>query len=122
MNKRIRIAYFEDLKIVREGVNYLLSQNKNLEIIDSDFDWNKIEEFISTNKLDILILDLQLSVPKENHVDGFGICGLVTTRFPSVKAIAHSMYDSIENVNKFFGKGVWLLYLKNQDTWNLLTL
>lgn len=106
MNKKIRIAYIEDLKIVKEGVNYLLSQNKSFEIIDTDFEWNQIEEFVSSNKLDVLILDLQLNTPKEiNNIDGFGLCELITSKFPAVKAIAHSMYDSVENVNKFFSKG-----------------
>jgi DNA-binding NarL/FixJ family response regulator len=106
MNKKIRIAYIEDLKIVREGVNYLLSQNKHFEVIDTEFDWNKIEEFISRNKLDVLIVDLQLQVPKEmDPMDGFSVCELVTSKFPFVKCIAHSMYDSVENVNKFFRKG-----------------
>lgn len=106
MNKKIRIAYIDDLRIVKEGVNYLLSQNHNFEIIDADIEWNHIEEFVSRNRLDILILDLQLSIPKDvTDIDGFGLCELVTSKFPSVKAIAHSMYDSVENVNKFFNKG-----------------
>jgi DNA-binding NarL/FixJ family response regulator len=106
MTKKLKIAYIEDLKIVKEGVNYLLSQYKNFEIIDASFEWTKFDEFVSKNRIDILIVDLQLNVPKNtNSMDGFQICETVRDKFPMVKCIAHSMYDSIENVNKFFARG-----------------
>lgn len=106
MNKKTRIAYLEDLKVVREGVNFLLSQYRNFEIIEQDFEPEEVEEFISAHKPDVFILDLQLVVPRESHhLNGFEICGLVVKKVPSVKVIAHTMFDSIENVNKFFSSG-----------------
>jgi DNA-binding NarL/FixJ family response regulator len=106
MNKKIRITYIEDLKIVKEGVNFLLSQYPNFEIIEADFEGDKIKEFVERNKIDVLIVDLQLYKPKGyDGIDGFTLCETISTLFPSVKIIAHSMYDSVENVNKFFNRG-----------------
>jgi DNA-binding NarL/FixJ family response regulator len=106
MNKKTRIVYLEDLKVVREGVNFLLSQYKNFEVIEQDFEPEEAEEFVITHQPDIFILDLQLAVPRESHhPNGFEICGQVVGKSPSIKVIAHTMFDSIENVNKFFNKG-----------------
>jgi DNA-binding NarL/FixJ family response regulator len=107
MNKKTRIAYLEDLKVVREGVNFLLSQYRNFEIIDQDLEPQDTEEYILLHKPDIFILDLQLSIPREpnSHLNGFEICHLISRKFPSIKVIAHTMFDNIENVNKFFNNG-----------------
>src|SRR4051812_3981365 len=106
MNKKIRIAYLEDLRVVKEGVNFLLSQYKNYEVIENDFDPSQVEEFLAENKPNVLILDLQLRAPHEGEpLNGFEICGQVSQKHPEIRMIAHSIYDSVENVNKFFSRG-----------------
>lgn len=106
MSKRVKIAYFEDLKVVKEGVNFLLSQYKEYDIIESDFDPDLAEEFIAETRPDVLILDLQLQMRQEGEpTNGFEICGMVKQKYPDIKLIAHSIYDSVENVNKFFAQG-----------------
>jgi DNA-binding NarL/FixJ family response regulator len=106
MNEKVRIAYLEDHRIVKEGVSYLLSQYPNLEVIGSEPAPGKIGEFIVKTQPDVLILDLQLHTDRESdHPNGFGVCDLVAEKYPHVKMIAHTMYDSIESVNKFFKHG-----------------
>jgi len=102
MTTKIKVAYLEDQKIVREGVSYLLSQYPEIEMITIP-DPGKIDDFLSENAVDILILDLQLSMSQDKVTqNGFDVCEMVGVKFPSVKIIAHSMYDNIETVNKFF--------------------
>jgi DNA-binding NarL/FixJ family response regulator len=106
MNEKIRIAYIEDHRIVKEGVSYLLSQYPNLEVITAEPEQGRIEEFVAKTKPDVLILDLQLYTGRDGqHLNGFEICSIVSTSFPHVKLIAHTMYDSVESVNKFFHHG-----------------
>src|SRR5688572_25196183 len=106
MEDRLKIAYIEDHRIVREGVTYLLSQYPGIEVVSSEIDNGKVEEFVRNNKPDVLIIDLQLYAGKEkNHLNGFEICSIVSSAYPNVKLIAHTMYDNVESVNKFFSSG-----------------
>lgn len=106
MSKKTKVLYVEDLRVVREGVNFLLSQYDNLEVITEPYDTQKVPEAVIKYKVDVLILDLQLTLPPENEVtNGFEIAAQVSAVAPNVKLIAHSMYDHIESVNKFFAKG-----------------
>jgi DNA-binding NarL/FixJ family response regulator len=104
MSAKIKVAYIEDHRIVKEGVSYLLSRYPGIEVIPNDVDGNNIEDFISKTQPDILILDLQLYGGASN-LNGFEICSVVSASHPDVKLIAHTMYDNVESVNKFFSHG-----------------
>lgn len=106
MNDKIKVTYIDDHKIVEEGVNFLLSQYPYLEIIKNKYDIEKIDDFLSKNALDVLILDLQLESSKGHKiVNGYDICAAILAKYPDIKIVAHSMYDNIESVNKVFSKG-----------------
>src|SRR5688572_20048466 len=104
MSTKVKVAYIEDHRIVKEGVSYLLSRYPGIEMIQKEVDGNNIDEFISRMNPDILIVDLQLYTGT-NHLNGFEICGVVSANHPRVKLIAHTMYDNVESVNKFFSNG-----------------
>jgi DNA-binding NarL/FixJ family response regulator len=106
MKNKIKVAYIEDHKIVKEGVIFLLSQYPEIEMIEAPgFDSDNLAEFISRNNIDVLILDLLLAVPKGHRSNGIELCEAILAKSPSINIIAHSMYDDVENVNKFFAKG-----------------
>lgn len=106
MINKIRVAYIEDQKVVKEGVNFLLSQYPFIEVIELDFDFDKLDKFIVQNKIDVIILDLQLQVIKDKKgINGFDVCEHIKSKFPQVKVIGHSMYDDVASANKIFKKG-----------------
>jgi DNA-binding NarL/FixJ family response regulator len=106
MNSKIRIAYIEDQKVVKEGVNFLLSQYPFLEVKDFDAEVDKLDKFVEDNKIDVFILDLQLQISKDKReLNGFDYCEMIRTKFPGIKVIGHSMYDDVANANKVFEKG-----------------
>jgi len=106
MNDKIKVTYVDDHKIVEEGVNFLLSQYPNIEIVKNKFDIEKIDDFLSKNAINILILDLQLESSKGNKIiSGYDICEKALAKYPDLKVIAHSMYDNVESVNKIFANG-----------------
>lgn len=106
MNRKIRIAYIEDQKVVKEGVNFLLSQYPFLEVTDFDPEADTAEKFIDDHKVDVLILDLQLQVRSDKkELNGFDYCELIREKFPQVKVIGHSMYDDVASANRIFGNG-----------------
>lgn len=106
MNTRIKVAYIEDQKVVREGVNFLLAQYPFIEVIDVDFDFKNLDKFVIQNKIDVIILDLQLQIIKDKKgFNGFEVCEYLKLKFPNIKVIGHSMYDDVTSVNKLFKKG-----------------
>jgi DNA-binding NarL/FixJ family response regulator len=105
MNYKIKVTYIDDHKIVKEGVNFLLSQYSYIEVVQND-DTEKIEELLSRNRIDVLILDLQLEAAKGKKIlNGYDICETILAKYPDIKVIAHSMYDNVESVNKIFNRG-----------------
>lgn len=105
MNQKAKVCYIEDYKVIREGVNYLLSQYEDIEMIEQEYDLSKLDDFIAKYKIDVFILDLQLDPKESKGLNGFDICEMITSKNPAIKVVAHSMYDNIENVNKVFNKG-----------------
>ncbi|MBA3665237.1 MAG: response regulator transcription factor [Bacteroidetes bacterium] len=106
MNNKIKVAYIEDQKVVKEGVNFLLSQYPFIEVIDFDCEIDKINKFIEEHKINVFILDLQLQIVKEKkELNGFELCELIRTKFPHILVIAHSMYDDVASANKVFKVG-----------------
>lgn len=104
MNAKVKVAYIEDHRIVKEGVSYLLSRYPGIEVIPNDENEKDIDSFIGRANPDVLILDLQLYTGSQ-HRNGFEICNIVSANHPEVKLIAHTMYDNVESVNKFFSHG-----------------
>lgn len=106
MREKLKVAYIEDHKSVKEGINYLLSKQPEIEIVEDEFELAHMDEFISTHHISIFILDLQLYTVKQPWaLNGYEICERITRKYPDVRIIAHSMYDHIDSVNAIFGKG-----------------
>lgn len=106
MPEKLKVAYIEDHKSVKEGINYLLSKQPDIEIVEDEFELAHLDHFITTHQISIFILDLQLyTVKQPAALNGYEICDMITRRYPDVRIIAHSMYDHIDSVNAIFGKG-----------------
>lgn len=105
MNQKIKVCFIEDYKVVKEGVNYLLSQYEDIEMVENEFELGNLDEFIAEFKIDVFILDLQLYTKDKKGVNGFDVCKMIISKHPNIKVVAHSMYDNIENVNKIFNNG-----------------
>ncbi len=106
MSKKLKVAYIEDHKSVKEGINFLLSKQPEIEIIEDEFNYRNMDEFIAIHHVSVFILDLQLyNIKQANDLNGYEICEIITRKYPDIKIIAHSMYDHIDSVNSIFSKG-----------------
>lgn len=124
MNNKVNVAYIEDQKVVKEGVNYLLSQYPFIQVCDFDFDMDKLDGFIKQNNIDVIILDLHLQVIKDNEkkaLNGFEVCAFIRARFPQIKIIGHSMYDDVASANKVFESGGMSFVSKKSGHMELVT-
>jgi DNA-binding NarL/FixJ family response regulator len=103
---RIRIYHIEDYKIMRDGIKFLLSQDEELVIAGSSNEPLLFFEYLKTNEIDVLVLDIFLdSMDEIKTLNGFDICAKVREEFPHVKVLAHSVYSDAEKVAKMINAG-----------------
>ena len=106
MTTKTRIVYIEDLRIVREAVNFLLARQSNLEVLEELPDPSKLTDYILQHRPTVAIVDLQLANPDDPaSLNGFAWCEKLLEADPEIKLIAHSVYDNVEYANRFFSKG-----------------
>lgn len=121
MHEKLKVAYIEDHKSVKEGINFLLSKHPEIEIVEDEFELSRMDHFITTHHVSIFILDLQLyTVKQPSDLNGYEICSLITQKYPHMKIIAHSMYDHIDSVNAIFSKGAMAFVSKKSGFSELL--
>jgi len=109
MNK-LKILLVDDHQIVRDGINKILSGEKDFEIIGSLNNGLEALDFIKLNIPDIILADL--SMP---NISGIELTEKVALDYPEVKVLILSMFtneDYIFNAIKAGAKG----YLPKQDS------
>jgi len=122
MSEKLKVAYIEDHKSVKQGINYLLSKHPEIEAIENEFDLAKMDEFIKLHRISVFILDLQLHNSKNtSDISGYEICEIISRKYPDIKIIAHSMYDNIDSVNAIFNNGAMAFVSKKSGYTELIT-
>lgn len=106
MSQILKISYIEDHRSVKEGINYLLAKYLDFDVVENDFNVDKMDEFIRLHLISIFILDLRLQESKQpTGMSGYNLCQTINQRYPEIKIVVHSMYDHIDSVNTIFSKG-----------------
>jgi DNA-binding NarL/FixJ family response regulator len=106
MPHRIKVIHLEDYKIIRDGIRHLLSQDPSIYVAGEAKSGEELLAFLSQKPADILLLDIYLDGMQDvRAMDGFEVCRIITERFPSVKIIAHSVYDDADRVARIMRTG-----------------
>jgi DNA-binding NarL/FixJ family response regulator len=106
MNDTIKVFHLEDYKIMRDGIKFLLSRDKDIEVIGEASKGEELLQLLPHMEVDILLLDIYLDGMEDvRTMDGFRICEYVRFNFPSVKVIAHSVYDDADRVVRIMKAG-----------------
>ncbi len=99
MSNKIRVFHVEDYKIMRDGIRYLLNQDRDIEVVGEARNGNEFMHALKTTKIDVLILDIYLDGMEDlKTMNGFQICHFLVDRYPQIKIIAHSVYDDADRV------------------------
>jgi DNA-binding NarL/FixJ family response regulator len=111
-----KVVVCEDHKIVYEGLELLLKQQKQYQIVGYSVTGKDLDDILTRKSPDILILDLNLQ-----DTDGFTLLREVKKRHTGVKIIILTMYHDSFLIEKARAEGANGYLLKNSSNEELLT-
>src|SRR3954464_5236424 len=88
---RIQVVLADDHDLVRSGIKALLSTVDGVEVIAEARNGNELLQLLETVKPDVVMTDI--SMP---GMDGITAIAEIHTRFPDVKVLVLSMYDTVD--------------------------
>ena len=106
MPEKIKVFHVEDYQIIRDGIRFLLAQDQQIRIVGEAHQGDQLFKVLDSIDIDVLLLDIYLdSMEHLQTVDGFEICKKVQRIDPSIKIIAHSVYDDADRVAAIMKSG-----------------
>jgi DNA-binding NarL/FixJ family response regulator len=115
-NQKIRIALADDHVILRQGLESLIGQENDIEVIGQASDGHETIELVESKEPDVLILDI--AMPKLNGIE---VCKRLRRKYPNIKIIILSMYDNQEYIYELFSYGVSGYLLKESVVSDLIS-
>lgn len=108
MKSKIKITIVDDHELFREGLNFVLSQIEDFEIINEASDGKQFLEIIRSDLPDIVLMDI--SMPE---IDGIQATELAVKSYPDLKIIALTSYTDDIYYYKMIKAGVQGFILKS---------
>ena len=106
MADKIRVFHLEDYTIIRDGIRFLLSQDDELDLVGEATSGEELFKVLMTTNVDILLLDIYLDgLEHTGGIDGFEVCRRVAEKYPSIRVVAHSVYDDADRVARIMKAG-----------------
>jgi DNA-binding NarL/FixJ family response regulator len=112
MQKKKRIVIVEDHTIVRQGLQSLLDDRDDLEVVGMAEDGLNAIRCINEHQPDLVLLDLNM--PK---MDGISVIMEVTKNYPSIRILALTMHKDEDYILSAFKAGAhgYCLKASSQD-------
>ncbi|MFH1000659.1 MAG: response regulator transcription factor [Bacteroidota bacterium] len=86
MNSKYKIILVDDHKMFREGLRFLLSRTKTIEIIGEADNGRQLINMLETMTPDVVLMDINMP-----EMDGIEATSIIHEQFPGIKIIALSM-------------------------------
>ena len=111
----INILIADDHAMFADGISSILKNEDSLQVVGSCLDGPSVLKFLKNNKVDILLLDVNLP-----GMSGIDVCKEVTTKFKDTKVLAISMFNEESFVTEILNNGAMGYILKNTGREELL--
>jgi DNA-binding NarL/FixJ family response regulator len=108
--KPIQIVLADDHDLVRSGIKALLTMIEGVEVIAEARDGMELLALLDLVKPDLVITDI--SMPR---MDGIAAIAQIHDKYPEIKVLVLSMYDSVDFVKRAMASGA-CGYLKKDAT------
>ena len=104
----IRVYIVEDHNVVVEGLRVLLQNENDITIAGSATTAKDCLEFLSTHRVDVLLMDINLP-----DLSGVELCGLVKSKYKQIMVLGLSTFNQGIYMNKLMENGASGYLLKN---------
>ncbi|HVE52205.1 MAG TPA: response regulator transcription factor, partial [Ramlibacter sp.] len=110
----IRVVLADDHDLVRSGIKALLSTVEGVQVIAEARNGNELLQLLETVQPDVVMTDI--SMP---GMDGITAIAEIHTRFPDVRVIVLSMYDTVDFVKRAVANGACGYLMKDAPPFEL---
>lgn len=115
MIEKIRLLIADDHEIFRDGLNLMLSKQKNIELTGEAGDGESLVQLARTQKPHVILTDIKMPV-----MDGVEATRRILEFLPHCKIIALSMFDEENLIVDMLEAGARGYLLKNADKKEIL--
>jgi len=110
-----KILIADDHAMFADGISSILNTEDNIDVVGQCLNGPDVIEYLKKNKVDILLLDVNLP-----GMSGIDVCKQVTKDHPDTKVIAISMFNEESFVTEILNNGAKGYVLKNTGREELL--
>ena len=110
----IQVVLADDHDLVRSGIKALLSTVEGVQVIAEARNGNELLQLLESVKPDVVMTDI--SMP---GMDGITAIAEIHTRFPDVKVLVLSMYDTVDFVKRAVANGACGYLMKDAPPFEL---
>ncbi|MFI4927526.1 MAG: response regulator [Burkholderiales bacterium] len=110
----IQVVLADDHDLVRSGIRALLSTVEGVQVIAEARNGNELLQLLESVKPDVVMTDI--SMP---GMDGITAISEIHKRFPDVKVIVLSMYDTVDFVKRAVANGACGYLMKDAPPFEL---
>ena len=107
VNQKIRILIVDDQKMIREGLKALIQTESDLEVIGIANNGEDGIKQVEVHQPDIVLMDMEMP-----GLDGVSATKIICEKFPKVKILVLSTFDTQEYVAKSLSSGAMGYLLK----------
>jgi DNA-binding NarL/FixJ family response regulator len=111
----INILIADDHTMFVDGMESILKSEADLFVTGRSYDGPAVIEFLKTNKVDIVLLDVNLP-----GMDGIAVCKEISLHYKDIKVLAISMFNEESFVSEILNNGAKGYILKNTGREELL--
>jgi len=110
----IQVVLADDHDLVRSGIKALLSTVEGVQVIAEARNGNELVQLLESIKPDVVMTDI--SMP---GMDGITAIAEIHNRFPDVKVLVLSMYDTVDFVKRAVANGACGYLMKDAPPFEL---
>jgi DNA-binding NarL/FixJ family response regulator len=110
----IQVVLADDHDLVRSGIKALLSTVEGVEVIAEARNGNELLQLLETVKPDVVMTDI--SMP---GMDGITAIAEIHSRYPEVRVVVLSMYDTVDFVKRAVANGACGYLMKDAPPFEL---
>ena len=114
----LRILIADDHPAVLAGIESVLEDKHEIEIVGRAKNSTEIISFLRNNECDVLVTDY--SMPGGTYGDGLVMLNVIRKRFPGVKIVMLTMVENIGIIKSLTNQGIYRIVHKTDSLGSLL--